>query len=127
MIDTLLSKLARTRAPCRRRLGLEAAYGFVTLHRPSNVDDPETLRALLHLLHDLAGRMPLVFAIHPRTVAAAARMNLGALVAEGQDGLICLGPQPYLDSLSLVSGASIVLTDSGRSAGGELRAAACRV
>ena len=49
--------------------------------------------------------MPLVFAIHPRTVAAATRMGLESIVAAGQQKLICLGPQPYLDTLSLVSGA----------------------
>jgi UDP-N-acetylglucosamine 2-epimerase (non-hydrolysing) len=115
MIDTLLSQLpaARERAVARR-LGLDGQrYGFVTLHRPSNVDEAETLGRLLQLLRELSRRMPLVFAIHPRTVAAAKRMGLDALVAEGQEGLVCLGPQPYLDTLSLVSGASVVLTDSG--------------
>jgi UDP-N-acetylglucosamine 2-epimerase (non-hydrolysing) len=115
MIDTLTSQLPTARE--RRtafRLGLEGKrYGFVTLHRPSNVDDPETLRTLLNLLHELAGKIPLVFAVHPRTVAAAGRMGLGPLVAEGQRDLICLGPQPYLDSLSLLSDAAVVLTDSG--------------
>ncbi len=115
MIDTLFSNLEAARARSMpARLGLEGRrYGFVTLHRPSNVDDEQTLSRLLNLLHDLSKNLPLVFAIHPRTVAAARRMNLGDLVAEGQDGLICLGPQPYLDTLSLVSSASIVLTDSG--------------
>ena len=115
MIDTLFSNLDSARA--RRvpgRLGLEERrYGFVTLHRPSNVDDGETLARLLHLLRDFSRRLPLVFAIHPRTVAAARRMGLGELVAEGQADFICLGPQPYLDTLSLVSGAAVVLTDSG--------------
>lgn len=115
MIDTLLANLSAARA--RRtaaRLGLDGRrYGFVTLHRPSNVDHPETLTTLLNLLHELAARMPLVFAVHPRTVAAAARMRLARLVSEGQPDLICLGPQPYLDSLSLLSGAAVVLTDSG--------------
>ena len=115
MIDTLLSQLdaARDRRAAAK-LGLEGRrYGFVTLHRPSNVDDEAVLGDLLRLLHGLARKMPLVFAIHPRTVAAAKRMNLGALVAEGQEDFICLGPQPYLDTLSLVSGAAVVLTDSG--------------
>ena len=115
MIDTLMSQLpaARERRTATK-LGLDGRrYGFVTLHRPSNVDDPETLATLLRLLQDLARQLPLVFAIHPRTVAATARMGLPALVAEGQEHLICLGPQPYIDTLSLVSGASIVLTDSG--------------
>jgi UDP-N-acetylglucosamine 2-epimerase (non-hydrolysing) len=115
MIDTLVSQLdaARDRRAAAR-LGLEGRpYGFVTLHRPSNVDDAETLGTLLRLLHEFARKMPLVFAIHPRTVAAATRMGLGHLVAERQSDLICLGPQPYLETLSLVSGAAVVLTDSG--------------
>ena len=115
MIDTLLTQLdaARERRTAAR-LGLDGQpYGFVTLHRPANVDDPARLGALLRLLHQLAQRLPLVFAIHPRTGAAARRLNLGDLVAEGQQTLVCVGPQPYLDSLSLLSGASVVLTDSG--------------
>jgi len=115
MIDTLLTQLdaARERRTAAR-LGLDGRpYGFVTLHRPANVDDPTRLEALLRLLHQLAQRLPLVFAIHPRTGAAARRLNLGELVAEGQQTLVCVGPQPYLDSLSLLSGASVVLTDSG--------------
>ena len=115
MIDTLLTHVPAARE--RRmaaRIGLDGGrYGFVTLHRPSNVDDPSTLAALLRLLHELAQSIPLVFAIHPRTVAAAKRMGLGSLVSEGRSDLICLGPQPYLDSLSLVAGAAVVLTDSG--------------
>jgi len=115
MIDTLLSQLpaARERGT-PAHLGLDGGpYGYVTLHRPSNVDDPDTLCTLLNLLHELARKMPLVFAVHPRTLAGATRMKLGSLIAEGQRGLICLGPQSYLDSLSLLSGAAIILTDSG--------------
>jgi UDP-N-acetylglucosamine 2-epimerase (non-hydrolysing) len=115
MIDTLLSQLesARERRTASR-LGLDGQrYGFVTLHRPSNVDDPATLQRLLELLRELSRSMPLVFPIHPRTVAAATRLDLGSLIAEGRRDLICIGPQPYLDSLSLLSGAAVVLTDSG--------------
>ncbi len=115
MIDSLLSQLdvARDRRAAAR-LGLDGRrYGFVTLHRPSNVDDAVTLERLLRLLHELSRRMPLVFAMHPRTVAAARRLNLGALVAEGQRDFICIGPQPYIETLSLVSAAALVLTDSG--------------
>jgi UDP-N-acetylglucosamine 2-epimerase (non-hydrolysing) len=115
MIDSLLSHLdAARQRDAAARLGLEGRrYGFVTLHRPSNVDDPSTLQRLLHLLRDLSQKMALVFAMHPRTVAAAQRLNLGPLVMEGQRDFICIGPQPYLDTLSLVSGAAVVLTDSG--------------
>jgi UDP-N-acetylglucosamine 2-epimerase (non-hydrolysing) len=115
MIDTLLSQLesARERRTASR-LGLDGQrYGFVTLHRPSNVDDPATLSRLLRLLHELSSSLPLVFPIHPRTAAAATRLDLGSLIAEGRRDLICVGPLPYLDSLSLLAGAAVVLTDSG--------------
>jgi UDP-N-acetylglucosamine 2-epimerase (non-hydrolysing) len=114
MIDTLLAQLpvAKTRRTASR-LGLDGKkYGFVTLHRPSNVDHEPTLKRLVELLRRLAEEMPLVFAVHPRTVAAAQRAGFDTLNA-GASALICIGPQPYLDSLSLLSGAAVVLTDSG--------------
>jgi UDP-N-acetylglucosamine 2-epimerase (non-hydrolysing) len=115
MIDSLLSQLplARSRGAAAA-LGLDGRrYGFVTLHRPSNVDDPATLGELLRLLHELAEQLPLVFAMHPRTSSAATRMGLESLVASGQRSLICVGPQSYVDTVSLVSDAAVVLTDSG--------------
>lgn len=115
MIDSLLSQLPVARARgTAQRLGLgERRYGFVTLHRPSNVDDAATLGVLLHLLHELGAKLPLVFAVHPRTAAAAKRLGLESLLAPGQPDLICVGPQSYIDTVSLVSTAAVVLTDSG--------------
>jgi UDP-N-acetylglucosamine 2-epimerase (non-hydrolysing) len=115
MIDTLLSQLPAARARgAAKRLGLEGRrYGLITLHRPSNVDDPRTLAALLELFQELAQRMPLVFPVHPRTVEAAERAGIGVRLKAGRPDLVCLGPQPYLETLSLVSGAAVVLTDSG--------------
>jgi len=116
MIDTLLSRLDAARAQgTAARLGLpERGYGLVTLHRPSNVDDPATLRRLVTLLHELAERLPLVFPVHPRTQNAAATAGFGELLSPGgRQGLVCLGPQAYLDTLSLAAGARVVLTDSG--------------
>jgi UDP-N-acetylglucosamine 2-epimerase (non-hydrolysing) len=115
MIDTLLVSLPVAKGmQVASSFGLSPrAYGFVTLHRPSNVDEPETLGRLLHLLQELSSDLPLVFAVHPRTRAAAERAGLSHLIKEGQRRLLCLGPQPYLETLSLVSDAAIVLTDSG--------------
>lgn len=115
MIDTLLAQLPAARSrPTARQLGLhEGAYGFVTLHRPSNVDTSEVLACLVALLHELAGELPLVFPVHPRTQAAASRAGLAEQLAPGQPRLICLGPQPYLDTISLLAGSAVVLTDSG--------------
>jgi UDP-N-acetylglucosamine 2-epimerase (non-hydrolysing) len=115
MIDTLVTQLpiARSRHAAST-LGLKPQqFGFVTLHRPSNVDRPEALSRLLKLFQELARQLPLVFAIHPRTVAAAARLGLEDLVREGQSPLMCVGPQSYLDALSLMADAAVILTDSG--------------
>ncbi len=114
MIDTLTRWLPQARArETARGLGLvPGEYGFVTLHRPSNVDDPATLRRVLELLNELTAKVPLVFAMHPRTRAAADRIAANGLLT-GNPRLICLGPQPYLDTLSLVSAAKVVITDSG--------------
>jgi UDP-N-acetylglucosamine 2-epimerase (non-hydrolysing) len=115
MIDSLMSELDRARS--RRAavsLGLPAGgYGFVTLHRPSNVDDPGVLSRLLGLLHELSSQLPLVFAVHPRTLASAKKAGLADRLAEGQPRLVCLGPVSYQVALSLVADARLVMTDSG--------------
>ncbi|MBP7569190.1 MAG: UDP-N-acetylglucosamine 2-epimerase (non-hydrolyzing), partial [Acidobacteria bacterium] len=115
MIDTLLANLdAARRRETISKLGLaDRRYGVITLHRPSNVDDPATLRRLLDLLREIGRDLPVVFPVHPRTAAAARRAGCGDLLETGDGGLICTGPQPYLDTLSLVAGATVVLTDSG--------------
>ena len=115
MIDSLLARLPAARMrEAALRLGLrEGGYGFITLHRPSNVDDPRTLAALLQVLHELSAELPLVFSVHPRTLAAARRIGLADSLAPGQQRLICLEPQPYLETISLVATAAVVLTDSG--------------
>jgi len=114
MIDTLLENLAQARLrDTHRRLGLEKrAYGLITLHRPSNVDDPDVLASLLQLFLELARRIPLVFPVHPRTRAAARRAGLESLLRQ-EPPLLCTDPLPYLDALSLAAEARVVLTDSG--------------
>ena len=120
MIDSLLHNLKFARAPTDtvaangrdpELLTSDAGYGVVTLHRPSNVDDPETLTSLLGVLRELAQQLPLVFALHPRTRANIERFGLGPLIDNPQ--LILLPPQGYLEMLGLMAGARIVLTDSG--------------
>jgi UDP-N-acetylglucosamine 2-epimerase (non-hydrolysing) len=115
MIDTLLTQLPRARERAAAgRLGLPwQGYAFVTLHRPSNVDDPAILRQLVSLLHELSRELPFVFPVHPRTQNAARQLQLSPGLEPGQDRLICLGPQPYLETISLVADAAVVLTDSG--------------
>lgn len=88
-----------------------AGYGVVTLHRPSNVDDADTLRALLGVLGEVAASLPLVFALHPRTRSNIDRFGLMDLIDPAR--MVMLPPQGYLDMLGLMAGAAAVLTDSG--------------
>ena len=113
MIDSLRTyeHSARQRAVWRT-LGLdERTYVLITLHRPSNVDDPGRLEAIVEELCRLAARHPLVFPVHPRTRARLADgSGLNALAAAG---VLVLEPLGYLDFLSLEIGAGAALTDSG--------------
>lgn len=108
MVDSLLANLERARArPVLADLGLARGdYGVVTLHRPSNVDDPAVLDRLLGAIGTVARECPLVFPVHPRTRAALAGRTLPAGVIEGP-------PLGYLDFLALEADARLVLTDSG--------------
>jgi UDP-N-acetylglucosamine 2-epimerase (non-hydrolysing) len=81
-------------------------YAVLTLHRPSNVDDPATLAALLEILGEVARELPILFPVHPRT---RARLESAAI----PDGLKLTPPKGYLDFLALLDGARLVLTDSG--------------
>jgi UDP-N-acetylglucosamine 2-epimerase (non-hydrolysing) len=120
MIDSLLSNRAIA-APVRRTLAdhgsaptfLDAGgrYGVVTLHRPSNVDEPATLSTLLTALRDISDRLPLIFAMHPRTRTNVTRFGLDALLQTPR--IAVLPPQGYLEMLGLMDGATLVLTDSG--------------
>ncbi|MEP6657157.1 MAG: UDP-N-acetylglucosamine 2-epimerase (non-hydrolyzing) [Betaproteobacteria bacterium] len=120
MIDSLLANRAHAvpAAETLRRSGVDAAvvgtaagYGVVTMHRPSNVDDADNLRGLLEALRAIAERVPLVFAVHPRTRGAIERAGLAATLDQGN--VILLPPQGYLEMLGLMAGARLVLTDSG--------------
>jgi UDP-N-acetylglucosamine 2-epimerase (non-hydrolysing) len=92
-------------------LGLPERYGVVTLHRPSNVDDPATLAALVEALLEVQARLPLVFPVHPRTAQRLAAAGLDKTLEEG--GVRLVGPLPYVRFMSLVAGAAAAITDSG--------------
>ncbi len=109
MIDTLLRFRGKAAgSDILNRLGIATGkYAVVTLHRPSNVDDPARLGSLLDMLCALSRRIPVVFPVHPRT-----RQRIPA---EGfsESRLILTAPLSYLDFLRLMSEARLVLTDSG--------------
>jgi UDP-N-acetylglucosamine 2-epimerase (non-hydrolysing) len=108
MIDTLCHSLERARATrFRESLGVGRDAVVVTLHRPSNVDEPERLQAIASALATIAEKRPVVFTIHPRTAARIASMGIDL----GQ--VRQLAPIRYMEMLDLVEGAHVVVTDSG--------------
>jgi UDP-N-acetylglucosamine 2-epimerase (non-hydrolysing) len=116
MIDSLLFHRSRavpaaqTLRAARAGFGAQG-YGVVTLHRPSNVDEPEALRASLQILCEVSERLPLVCALHPRTVARVDGFGFADVLQTGR--IAVLPPQGYLEMLGLMAGATLVLTDSG--------------
>ena len=110
MIDTLRRHLvaARARRTPARMGHAEGNYALVTLHRPSNVDEPRTLDAILRALDALSERIPIVFPVHPRT-----RERIDSLQFRPGPALHLYPPLGYLDFLGLLAAARFVLTDSG--------------
>ena len=110
MVDTLRTHEAAAVAaqPWQTHGLVEREYGVVTLHRPSNVDDEESLSGCLAVLGAVASRLPLLFPAHPRTRAAIRLMGVNI-----PSDLILADPMPYLEFLGLIARAKLVLTDSG--------------
>lgn len=124
MIDSLLQhRELAARSPILDRLGVRnngsdcRPYGVLTLHRPSNVDNPKTLQGILEAVSVLATEFPVFFPIHPRTRKNVESFGLGRYLAGAtignNAGIVPLDPIGYLDFLSLNDRARIVLTDSG--------------
>lgn len=129
MIDSLLRhREIASRSPLLDRLGMRRLgmrqngsscrpYGVLTLHRPSNVDDPETLHGILRAVSALAAELPIFFPVHPRTrknIESFGLLHYLASAAGRNDaGIVPLDPLGYFDFLSLNDRARIVLTDSG--------------
>jgi len=124
MIDTLLKQRSKAaefdlnetvgavydrpgahRAPLQRIRPKQ--YAVVTLHRPSNVDDPAVLRGILEALEEISKSMPVIFPIHPRTTKRIGEFGLS------MKGIRTVDPLGYLEFLNLTSNAGLVLTDSG--------------
>jgi UDP-N-acetylglucosamine 2-epimerase (non-hydrolysing) len=113
MIDSFeLVRPAIEAASVPESLGLtRGGYGVVTLHRPSNVDDPTQLLRLVEALIEAQRRLPLVFPVHPRT---AKRLGAGLFDSRLlRAGVRLVEPMPYVRFMSLVSGAAAAITDSG--------------
>jgi UDP-N-acetylglucosamine 2-epimerase (non-hydrolysing) len=108
MVDALDQHLeAARRRPALAEAGVtRGGYALLTLHRPSNVDDPGTLARLLTAVGEVSQKLPVIFPVHPRTRDKLAAAHLPS-------GLRPTPPKGYLDFLALLDGAKLVLTDSG--------------
>lgn len=124
MIDTLMFNLDRAVSSVKtidsfcgegqhskQAPDLSQGYGLMTLHRPSNVDDPVVLERLLKVLKQIGKKVPLIFPVHPRTQKQIAEAGLESLI-DGSE-FCCLPPLGYLEMLGMMKDARFVLTDSG--------------
>jgi UDP-N-acetylglucosamine 2-epimerase (non-hydrolysing) len=114
MVDNVMfqrDRLEREGLAAGHSLGYKAThqrYGVVTLHRPSNVDDPAVLGSLIRVLREISVRLPLAFAVHPRT-----RQTMEKFGLDPGANITLMEPLAYMDFLNLWKDAVLVLTDSG--------------
>jgi UDP-N-acetylglucosamine 2-epimerase (non-hydrolysing) len=115
--NTMIDSLRRFEGKARERAawtgyGVQPrSYILVTLHRPSNVDEPVQLAGIADALCSLAGEAPIIFPMHPRT---RARLAAGSVLERLEAaGVRCIEPVGYLDFLSLEAAAGTIVTDSG--------------
>jgi len=116
MIDTLLKHLSVARKmKIRGKLGLDRVrFGILTLHRPSNVDDKRVFQTILDAVSNISRIIPIVFPAHPRTYNAIEEdMHFLVYDDDFKKGIMFIEPLSYLEFLSLMDKATIVLTDSG--------------
>lgn len=108
MVDSLLANLERARRrPILGSLGLEdRPFVLVTLHRPSNVDEPASLEGFVRAFEELADDLPVVFPVHPRTRSHLPRREIS-------QNVLLTEPLGYLDFICLEQAAAVVITDSG--------------
>ncbi|RMF85254.1 MAG: UDP-N-acetylglucosamine 2-epimerase (non-hydrolyzing) [Planctomycetota bacterium] len=114
MIDTLRANLEKARcSTILKTLDLsEHGYNVATLHRPSNVDDPQVFGGIVDAFAEIQRDRPVIFPMHPRTVANLQRLGLKQRF-DDLPGLRIIEPLGYLDFLQLMANANTVLTDSG--------------
>ena len=114
MIDSFeMLREAIDASTARTDAGVTAGeYAIVTLHRPSNVDSRDTLEPIMAALEKASMDVPVLFVAHPRTTQALQRFGL-QVSAKASSNLRLLDPMPYISFMNLVTGARVVITDSG--------------
>lgn len=114
MIDNLYFQVEKLATIASHRYSTSALkdklgrYGVVTLHRPSNVDEPAKLRSIIAALTEISRNLPLIFAVHPRTA-----QNLEKFGISLPETIVRTSPLPYMEFLNLWKDAKVILTDSG--------------
>lgn len=121
MIDTLLSNKKKSISyenTIKKYAGEDAVdafrngYSLLTMHRPSNVDEPAVLSSLVEVMLNISEKIPIVFTVHPRTLNMLTQSGLHEKICKSPN-VICIPPVNYLEMLGLMSSATLVLTDSG--------------
>lgn len=114
MIDSLFGFREKSKeSPILDTLGVESKdYILMTMHRPANVDNADSLKDILQIIRNATAHKPVVFAIHPRTSNNMKKFGLYEEL-EQIEGLHLLGPQGYLEFLRLMDNAALIITDSG--------------
>ena len=114
MIDTLLKhRVKADQSTILEELALaDGSYAVITLHRPANVDNRESLAGLIEALECIQNEVTVVFPAHPRTRAKFEEFGMGSRLA-AMSNLRIFDPMGYLDFLKLIASAKVVLTDSG--------------
>lgn len=114
MIDNLLHQLQEMAAEgdasgavAELKKGLDS-YGFLTLHRPSNVDDQKALSGIVEAMNSIAAEVPIIFPVHPRT-----KKMLETFGIQCSQNIHLLPPLGFRDALYLWKDAKFVFTDSG--------------
>jgi len=114
MIDTLKGYLKKAEnSKILKKMGLkDNSYAVLTLHRPRNVDNMKSFKAMTKIIKEIQEIIPIVYPIHPRAKNKLKKFKLMNFLAQNKN-LILINPLPYLDFLKLQSKACFILTDSG--------------
>ena len=114
MIDSLemLRDKIQKQAVCNEFDLKSKSFGLVTLHRPSNVDNPDTLKNLCNILVRISDKIPLVFPVHPRTMKNLEQHNLWSIL-NNSPNLLLPEPLSYIRFMNMLFNCRLVITDSG--------------
>ncbi len=109
MIDTLYQNIGRIKKPAFWEMHdlKKKEYFLITLHRPSNVDDPEKLAAILSAIKEATSDLPIIFPVHPRTRQTIDKFKIN------NKNILMIDPQGYLEFMYLIQNSKAVITDSG--------------